>query len=251
MGYLFTFGGFELEEMREVSVKQKWRVAEHRAARVQGSIAPRVPAEDSRHISLVGEVWKANQPSLEEYLQQLRQALAKGRQRLTKLDYTDFYKNAVCESYEEVYRAERNPSLIVGLQMSFVSEEPFWYAASDQTNTDNLTGASDEFAVNNTGRASTPPVFRVDRTSAGTEVADVTITNTSTSLNLKWTGSLEVGKPLIFDCKNGRVTYGGADAMNNFVPGQIFQKLEPGVNNFHYAGSGDVTVSTFWTMRWH
>jgi len=251
MGYLFKFAEFELEGMKEVSVRQKWRVAEHRAARLQGSITPRVPAEDSRRISLVGEVWKANQPSLEEYLQQLRQALSKGRQRLTKLDYTDFYKNAVCESYEEVYRAERNPTLIVGLQMSFISEEPFWYAASDMTATANLTGISAPFAVTNNGRASTPPVFRVDRTSAGTEAANVSITNTSTSLNLQWLGSLEVGKPLIFDCKNGRVTYGGADAMNNFIPGQIFQKLEPGVNNFQYAGSGNVTVSTFWTQRWH
>jgi len=251
MGYSFTFGGFALEGMREVNIRQQWRVSEHRVARREGSIGARVAAEDSRFVDLVGEVWKDNQPTLEEYLQQLRAKLSEGIQRLTKLDYTDFYKHAQCESYEETYRAERVPSMCVGMQMRFKSYEPFWYAASDITTTANLTGTSAVFSVNNNGRAATPPVFVIERLTAGSALDNVVITNTTTSLNLKWIGSLDLNKPLIFDCKNGRILYGGADAMNNFEPGQIFQKLTPGVNNFHYAGSGNVRVTTLWTQRWH
>jgi len=245
-------GAFLLEGMSTVEDNYSWRVPEHRVARRAGSIAPRVPAPDSARINLTGEIWQANNELLEQYLFELRAALAQGRARLT-ITNIGWYRYGVIEKFTRSHKADRAGYLCASVAMTFLSDDPFWYEDNEPTATADLEGAG-TLSLTNNGLASTPFVFVVERTSPGVagEIPNVIITNTTTSLQLKWTGGvLELNKKLIFDTRNGQVKYGGGSAINDAADSQVYMELVPGVNNFAYEGPGDVTITVQWTERWY
>lgn len=249
MSYALAFAGFTLDGFHELHESLSWRISESVFPRRPGSIAPRVPAQNSTPITLVGDVWKNDQAALESYFDDLRNTLATlGRDRLVKLDNGRFAKVVAARLTIDEMAAEA-AHVHRKCAIDFLADEPYWYAASASSQTDNLTGTTATFSITNNGKARTPPIFEIIR-SSGTDLADVVLTNSTTSLFLKWSGTLEVGKKLIFDCVNARVIYAGGDAMNSFVPGSINLNLEPGLNNFSYHGAGNVSITTAWHERY-
>jgi hypothetical protein len=247
--YQLQFAGVTLDGFHEWRERHPSRVIEHTFPRHPGSVGPVTAAPGARNITLVGDVWKDTAAELETYLDELRHILTDlGRDRLIKTDNNRFL-NVIKSELEMADVAGESPALHRRVTIQFLAANPYWYSTTESSQEDNLNGTSDTFLVQNFGKARTPPVFYCTR-SAGTDQNDVVISNTTTGLFLKWEGTFEVGKVLVFDCVNRRVTYGGADAMNNFVPGSINLNLEPGNNNFAYAGPGEMVITTHWHERW-
>src|SRR4026207_1225125 len=106
MSFSLRFGDFTLEGCNELPGSPPYRVTEHRFPRRPGTIAPRVPAKDSKRISLRGEVWKDSESQIIQYFEQLGAKLDAGRDRLYLRD-DDRYLNAVGEAFEWGFSAHR------------------------------------------------------------------------------------------------------------------------------------------------
>lgn len=248
MAFQIQFKDLVLDDFEEWAEQNDSRIQEHRIPRRQGSLAPQVASIDSRTITLVGHVWANTSAELQTKMKTLRNTLAFGRGRLVLYDDLSFL-NVLKARFHNAYRAREIPSLHSSVVIEFLADDPYWYAPASSSPLAELSGVSAAFAINNPGLAPTPPVFEITR-SAGTDQNDITLTQTTTGLFLKWVGALAVGQSVIFDCVNKTVLAAGGKAMNAFVPGSIDMELVPGLNNFHYSGPGDVDILTHFRERW-
>lgn len=249
MAFQIQFANLVLDGFEEWGEQNDSRIQEHRIPRRQGSLAPQVPAVDSRQISLRGELWGISEADLKSKLKTLRNTLAYGRGRLIEYDDGAFL-NVIKANFRNTFRAARMPSECVGVSLDFLADDPYWYSATDKSPVNALTGVIDTFSVTNEDLAPTPPVFEITRQAGGADWADVTLTQTTTSLFLKFAGLLAIDQTLIFDCVNRRVMLSGADVLHAFVPGSIDMELVPGVNNFEYKGPANVSILTHFRERW-
>ena len=249
MSFSLRFGDFTLEGCAEFRGSSPYRVTEHRFPRRPGTIAPRVPAKDSKRVTLRGEVWKDSESQIISYFELLGQKLDAGRDRLY-LRSDDRYLNAVAEAFDWSFIAGRSADTVAAYNLGFVADDPHWYAPqhSEQTETVGAVNTA-TFSVTNAGGARTPPVIEVTRTDPANDQADVIITHTTTGLFMKWAGSLPDGNIVTFDCVNKRVTASGSNGLTTFT-GTLRLELEPGLNNFQYDGPGNVSIVIAWQERW-
>jgi len=249
MSFNLRFGNLVLEGAREIAGSDPSRVTRHYFPRKPGSIAPRVPAPDSKTINLQGEIWKDSEAQVIAYFEQLGTKFLNGRDRLYLRD-NDRYLNAVKEGFNWRFVAERNPLVCAIYSLQFFADDPFFYAPQHSEQTETVGAVNTyTFSVTNNGGARTPAVIEVARTDPANDQADVIVTHTTTGLFMKWAGSLPDGNILTFDCVNTRVTASGAPGLPNFT-GTLFWALEPGLNNFQYDGPGNVSIVIAWQERW-
>ncbi len=102
------------------------------------------------------------------------------------------------------------------------------------------------YSLTNNGKASTPP--RIEITANGCDATDVKITNTTTSLFVRFAGTITNGNTLVIDHAERTVQNGGANGLNDFTGS--FWDLVTGVNNMEYSGPTGHHVKTFWTERY-
>jgi len=250
MSFSLRFGDFTLDGCAEFHGSSPYRVTEHRFPRRPGTIAPRVPAKDSKRVVLRGEVWKDSEAQIIAYFELLGKKLDAGRDRLY-LRADNRYLNAVAEAFDWTFTAGHRPDICATYNLGFLADDPYWYAPQ-HTEQVEAVGATNTyaFAVSNSGGARTPPVIEVTRTDPANDQADITLTHTTTGQFMKWSGSIPVATNAVtFDCVNKRVTALGANGLNAFT-GTLRLELEPGVNNFLYAGPGNVSIVIAWQERW-
>jgi hypothetical protein len=250
MAFSLRFGNFLLEGCSVFQGSSPYRVTQHHFPRRPGSIAPRVPALDSKRISLQGEVWKDSEAQIIQYFELLGKKLDAGRDRLYLRDDNRFL-NAVSDTFDWTFNAGKRPDIMAAYSLGFIADDPFWYAPQHSEQIETLTGAGTAltFAITNNGGARTPPVIQVTRTDPASDQMDVIITQTSTGFFLKWAGLLPDGATVVFDCVNRRVTALGGNGLAAFT-GNIRIELEPGLNNFIYSGPGNVEIVVAWHERW-
>lgn len=249
MSFNLRFGDFVLEGCALFNGRSPYRVTQHRFPRRPGTIAPRVPAMDSKTIRLTGEVWKDSEAQIIQYFELLGKKLNNGRDRLYLRD-DDRFLYAVPEDFEWNFEARRRPADTAPYSLVFIADDPHWYAPEHSEQTDSVGAANTAtFSITNNGGARTPPVIQITRTDAANDQPNIKITHTTTGLFLQWAGSLPDGNLLTFDCPNRRVTALGGNGLPNFT-GSIRLELEPGVNNFFYEGPGNVDIVTAWHERW-
>ena len=249
MAFDLRFGNFTLEGVSVFQGASPYRVTQHRFPRRPGSIAPRVPAKDSKRISLQGEVWKDSAAQIIQYFELLGKKIDAGLDRLYLRDDERFL-NAVAEDFGWTFNANRRADICANYSLAFVADDPHWYAPepSEQTETVGATN-SYTFSVTNDGGARTPIVFQITRTDPANDQANITITQTTTGLHMTWTGSLPSGGVVTFDGVNRRVLAMGSNGLPQFT-GTIRMELEPGLNNFQYDGPGNVEIVIAWHERW-
>lgn len=248
MAFSIRFGSLTLDGCSDFAVTANSRVTEHRFPRRPGSIAPRVPAADSKHVVIGGDIWKDSENDLVSYLDSLNQTLTdQGRNKLYLRDSNRFL-NAVKSGFSHQFLAAEAPAWHAKFGIEFVIDDPYWYSPTPETDSQTV-GAVNllTWTVANDGKARTPPVIELVRTSAANDQADVLITNTTTGLYMKWAGTFINGSKLIFDTVNKRVTSAGGNGLNNFTG--TFLLLEPGNNNLRYDGPGNATILTTWQER--
>jgi hypothetical protein len=94
MAFALKFGSLTLDGIHTWQVSNPYRVTRHVFPRRQGSIAPRVPAKDSKTIICEGDLWKDSRAQVKEYFRLLGQIADAGRERLVLEDDNSFM-NAV------------------------------------------------------------------------------------------------------------------------------------------------------------
>jgi phage-related protein len=247
--FQIRFGSLSLDGFHEWSEDIPSRVTESRFPRRPGSIAPRVPVPDSRIISLVGDIIKDSETELKAYLENLNQSLSDlGRNRLYLRD-DNRYINAVKRGLRYQYIAAETPAKHVRCFLEFLCDDPYWYSSTDSSDQQTV-GATFvwTWSITNNGKARTPLVMQIDRTSAGGQKFDTIITHTTTGIYQRWNGSLGNGSRLIFDAVNNRVIINGGNGLKDFQGRLIY--LELGLNNFRYDGPQNVIITSAWTERW-
>jgi len=100
--------------------------------------------------------------------------------------------------------------------------------------------------ITNSGKAPTPP--RIEIKAANGDTTDVKITNTTTSLFVRFAGTITNGNTLVIDHAKRTVKNGGANGLNDFTGS--FWDLVTGINNLEYSGPSGVNVLTYWTERY-
>ena len=249
MSFNLRFGTFVLEGCSEFKGASPYRVTQHRFPRRPGTIAPRVPAKDSKTIQLVGEVWKDSEAQIVQYFELLGKQLDAGRDKLYLRD-NDRFLFSVVEHFDWDLAAIRRADVCAKYNLTFVADDPHWYAPTHSEQTTNIGAINTlSFSITNNGGARTPPVFQMTRISSANEQADVMLSHTTTGLFMKWAGSLPNGTVLAFDCVNKTVTALGSNGLATFT-GTLRIELEPGLNNFTYTGPGNVTLVSAWHERW-
>ena len=248
MAIALTFGNLTIDGCTEMAWTNSYRVTEHRFPRRAGSIAPRVPAKDSKHLSLICEVWKDTEAELLTYFESLNAKLDAGRDRLVVRDNGRFI-NVVPVDPDVSYKANSVPALHAFYSLKFLADDPYWYAPTSLSDSQTVGAVNvKNWTITNAGGARTPMVMEITRTAAGGDQANVLITNSTTGLYMKWTGTLTNGVKLFFDAVNKRVTVGGGNGLIDFSG--TFLDLEPGANHLQYDGPQNVTIATTWMERW-
>lgn len=248
MSFSVRFGDFTLDGIADWQGSSPYRVTQHRFPRRPGAIAPRVPAKDSKRISLQGEVWKDSEAQIISYFRLLGKKLDAGRDRLYLRD-DNYYLNAVAESFDWTFSSIRSPETVAKYSLAFVCDDPHWYAPQHSEQTESVGAVNTAtFAVTNNGDARTPAVIQITRTDPANDQANITLTHTTSGLFMTWAGSLPDGQSIIFDSVNQRVTALGGNGLTAFS-GTIRIELEPGLNNWEYVGPGNVDIVIAWQER--
>lgn len=249
MSFSIRFGNLSLDGCVDFAIASNSRVSDLRFPRRPGSIAPQVPAADSKRISISGETFQDSEALMISYLDSLNAALTdQGRSRLF-LRTNDRYVFAVKTGFNHSFSAQRLPLLRAGFAIEFLADDPYWYGLTESSDVQTLVAANlKTWAVTNNGGTRTPPVIEISRTSAANDQANVKITQSTTGQYMQWTGSLASGTKLLFDCVNSRCSVAGGNGLNAFS-GSFFN-LESGLNNLRYDGPGNVTITTNWRERW-
>lgn len=250
MAFSIRFGTLTLDGCSDFAITANSRVSEYRFPRRPGSLAPRVPVADSKHVVIGGDIWKGTESEIVNYLDSLNQTLSdKGRDKLYLRDNNRFLY-AVKSGFSHQFVYAEVPSTHAKFSIEFVVDDPYWYSATPESDSQTVGAVNSKtWAITNDGKARTPPVIELTRTSAANDQSDVLITNTTTGLYLKWAGTFVNGSKLIFDTVNKRVTSAGGNGLNNFT-GTLNFMLESGANNLRYDGPGNATILTTWQERY-
>ena len=253
MAFSIRFGNLELEGIAHFQGSSPYRVTQHRFPRRPGSIAPRVPALDAKRTVLQGELWKDSEAQIITYFETLGNRLDAGRDKLYLRD-NDRFLNAVLDSLDWSYSAERVPTLMAQYTCGFVSDDPYWYDPTSHSATGSTPDNSAfSVACTNNGGAQTPPIIEII-VSAGALTGTQTITNSTTGLSFSWLGTAD-NTTILFDCRNSKVTIGAANGLPGFTPN--FFNLVSGVNNIRWdfvqsvaQPIPTVTMNISWLERW-
>lgn len=257
MPFELQFGTLLLDGFHELSEETGTRIFSHTFPRKNGSIVAQVPAFDSTRLVLEGDIFSDTEEDLRDAVQELRTALATGMGKIRKYGVTtpnprvddNAYLNVVRAKLVHAHSAQTAPATHATIKAEFLASDPHWYQDAETTLTNPLTGTSTTFQTPNQGGTNAPFIMTLTRT-AGTDITPLVLTNTTTTMILQFNALLSVGQTLVFDTLNGRVLLGGANAIHLFGPGQIYQELAPGTNNWSYQGPSTVSVQTKFRARW-
>lgn len=214
--------------------------------RRHGAIVPKQSFLGPRTITVAGEILKDDEGTFKTYLDNLSATLTdKGQDKLTLRDDSR-YINATKTAFSHSYQYDRTPGRAARFGIEFFCADPFWYSTTQQTSVNAGVTTGGNFTITNNGGAKTSPTIAISGVNgAGVYVQ---ITNTTTGLNVKYTGDIAVGQVITFDHTNFRCLRAGGSALSGFTG--TFWELITGAQNLRYDGSGTATIVVDWLERW-
>ena len=228
------------------------RLAVEDYPRRHGSEVPLVAYLKPRTLRVSGRLVKTTEAALKTALENLGQALTdKGLAKLQLRD-DNRYVRAIKDGYSYSFDAGAAPALSASFLIEFLAGDPFWYAATETTSDQGTIVASPaDFSITNNGKTKTP--VRVEMTAVGADKTDVKLTNKTSTLWMRFSGTILQGQTLIMNTANvrypsRRVTNGSANGLNSFTGN--FWLLETGQNNLRYEGPTNVGLKIYYTERW-
>ena len=249
MSIRVRFGAMELEGIVNIQTRRANKVAAVSIPRRHGALVPTVAFSEALYVSMAGEIWRDTPEAVRDYFDDLGAKLSNvGNDRLELID-DDRYVLALCvgTAFPQI-DANRAPAQRAGFQIEFIAGDPFWYASGESQNEQIAIASSPhQWVITNNGKIRTPVAVEV--TAVGAPKTDVKVTNSTTGLFMRFTGTIAADSSVIFDSRRNRasVQNGGSNALNNFE-GQ-FWALEIGDNNITYVGPTGVNVKTIWSAR--
>jgi len=247
MAFDIRFAGFTLEGVQVWEEPFELKIHSEEFPRRHGSIVQKVAFIRPKRIVVTGYVAKSSESVLKTYLEDLKQKfLEEGRDKLQLRD-DNRYLNAILSGFG--FRLERDQSPLVSavFTLEFFADDPFWYDINIDTDTQSAIASSPHtYSLTNSGKSPTPPTIEIK--AAGGDATDVKVTNTTTSLFVRFAGTITNGQTLIIDHEDRTVDNSGANGMNDFTGS--FWELVTGVNNLEYTGPTGVDVTVSWTKRY-
>ena len=246
MAFQISFGGLTIDGIASWEDSSPSRVVPQIFPRRHGAVVPKQSFLGPRTVIVNGEVDKTSEAALKSYLSSLSAILSdKGRDKLILRDDSRFL-NASKTGFSHGFHSDRAPALAARFAIEFFCDDPFWYSTTQQTLTQAGIASGTNFTVTNNGGAKTPPRIVVSGVSgAGVFVQ---LTNTTTGLNVKFSGDIAVGQLITFDHTNFKCLKAGGSALAGFT-GTFFE-LIAGAQNLRYDGSGTATVVVEHLERW-
>lgn len=250
MSIAITFAGLTMDGIKTWREQISSKVEEEEFPRRHGSIIQEIAFLGSRKIFLEGEVFKSTEALLKTYLYDLGRLLTeKGRDKLILRDDSRFL-NAIKRDLSYQFNAARAAGVGAAFTIEFIAADPFWYDPTETTNTQSAVGASPfNYAITNGGSVSTP--VKIEIVAAGGNVTDVKLTNSTTGLFIRYSGTILNGQTLLIETDRAgrqKATNGGSNALS-LITGS-FWHLIVGVNNIQYDGPTGVNILVKYTLRY-
>lgn len=246
MAFQLKFAGVTLDGVEEWADELRNRIDPETFPRRDGSIVQEAAFKDPIRLRLPYHVSKADEATLKTYLNSLGSLMESGRDKLYLRD-DNRYLNAIITGLSRSHRAGDAAALTARGVVEFLIDDPYFYSDTESASAEQNPSASPHiFSITNSGKARTP--VRIEIKADGVNVTDVKLTNTTTSLFARFSGTITANNTLVIDCKKRSVQNGGANGLNSFTGS--FWELEQGVNNLEYIGPVDVLVTAYHTERW-
>lgn len=246
MAISLKFAGVTLDGVEEWGDELKNRVDPETFPRRDGSIIQEVAFKDPIRLRLPYHVSKADEATLKTYLNSLGALMESGRDKLYLRDDSR-YLNAIITGLSRSHRAGDAAALTARGVIEFLVDDPYFYSDTETASAEQDPAASPHtFQITNSGKARTP--VRIEIKADAAAATDVKLTNTTTSLFARFSGTITANQILVIDSKKRSIQNGGANGLNSFTGS--FWELEQGVNNLEYIGPVAVLVTVYHTERW-
>lgn len=202
---------------------------------------------EPRDILVSGLVSATTATAMQTLVREMREAARRSDQRLRYDE--DFYVNVSRLRRMDVRWEPETGKTLAQVRLVWRAADPFWYATSEASQTENPTG--DDTLTVDTGTDVTIPMNPVITITAppAAAVPSVRLTNQTDDDQafLYEDLDLENGASVTIDCEAGTVTRGATNTLRYLTGGWL--RLLPGSNTIAYEGDAcEITLT--WKPRW-
>ena len=221
--------------------------------RRDGGIIQSATFMSPRTVAVTGIASKDTEALLDTHMDDLAERLVNlGLNKLYKDAADSRYLNAIMQKYEEGESATgMAPTRERTFRIDFLAHDPYWYAASESSDSNWVPAASPETkTLTNSGGTGTPPRFEIENTSGADLTGTLILKHMTLGSEISWTGTISNGSTLIIDCGEYTIMQGGTNKMFGFDSGSEFFDLIMGTNDIRYTGDLNVSIDSYWRHRW-
>jgi phage-related protein len=248
MTYIPTFGSYALPvTLYPIQEPGEAGISVAKLARTTGARAStRLLTE--KVIRLEGGLVESAGASLRTQIDALKAGL-QGEQSLS-FEADRLWRKAQMRDFEVNYEGT-GYARFARVRLSFVTPDPYQYAASDTTNSRTITASGQTLNTTNAGNAPAAPVLSLTVGGSGAVTLSCTVLNNTTGESFTLNGSVTGGEVILIDTLEQSITISGVDKTALFDG--LFPSLEVGSNTFqvNYTAGTISNLSLSHKARWY